>query len=34
MSLANQSLTPDLRPTEKVTTPLSAAMFLEEIILK
>lgn len=29
MTLANQSLTPDLRPTERVTTPLSAAMFLD-----
>uniref|UniRef100_H3CWY4 Pleckstrin homology domain containing, family A (phosphoinositide binding specific) member 3 n=1 Tax=Tetraodon nigroviridis TaxID=99883 RepID=H3CWY4_TETNG len=27
MTLANQSLTPDLRPTERVTTPLSAAIF-------
>lgn len=34
MSLANRSLTPDLRPTERVTTPLFAAMFLDFLILK
>lgn len=32
MTLANQSLTPDLRPTERVPTPLSAAMFWDLII--